>query len=88
MTARSSQATQRPRATTHPSSQRRRPTGSTEFNHQSLTYNQKLEKVQWKKVADYIHKFGSSYQFGNATCKWRRDPGERQATSLSNFCKE
>jgi hypothetical protein len=36
--------------------------------HQSLTYNQKLGKVQWKKVADYIYKFGS-YQFGNATCK-------------------
>ncbi|KAA8614827.1 hypothetical protein Ptr902_10875 [Pyrenophora tritici-repentis] len=30
---------------------------------------QKLTKVAWKKVADYIRTHGGSYLFGNSTCK-------------------
>lgn len=35
----------------------------------TLTRDQKLSKVQWKKVADYIEEEGGSYHFGNSTCK-------------------
>jgi hypothetical protein len=38
-------------------------------NHQSLSYDQRLAKVQWKKVADSIHANGGTYHFGNSTCK-------------------
>jgi len=38
-------------------------------NYQSLGYDQRLAKVQWKKVADYIIANGGSYHFGNSTCK-------------------
>jgi hypothetical protein len=37
--------------------------------HQSLTNDQRLAKVQWKKIADAVHRNGGSYHFGNATCK-------------------
>ena len=36
---------------------------------QALSLVQKLVKVQWKKVADYIDEQGGSYHFGNSTCK-------------------
>lgn len=35
----------------------------------SLSFDQRLAKVQWKKVADRIAREGGSYQFGNSTCK-------------------
>ncbi|KAF2823464.1 hypothetical protein CC86DRAFT_299202 [Ophiobolus disseminans] len=38
-------------------------------HHSSLGYDQRLGKVQWKKVADFIHANGGSYHFGNSTCK-------------------
>jgi hypothetical protein len=38
-------------------------------HHISLGYDQRLSKVQWKKVADYIRANGGSYHFGNSTCK-------------------
>jgi hypothetical protein len=38
-------------------------------NHQTLSYDQRLAKVQWKKVADSIRSNGGSYHFGNSTCK-------------------
>lgn len=37
--------------------------------HHSLSNDQRLTKVQWKKVADAIHNHGGSYHFGNSTCK-------------------
>jgi hypothetical protein len=46
--------------------------------HQTLSYEQRLAKVQWKKVADSIHTGGGSYHFGNSTCKrkWQElNPG-------------
>jgi len=30
---------------------------------------QKLGKVAWKRVAEYIQAQGGSYHFGNSTCK-------------------
>lgn len=38
-------------------------------NPYSLSFEQKLTKVAWKKVADYIDENGGSYHFGNSTCK-------------------
>jgi hypothetical protein len=38
-------------------------------HHQTLSYEQRLAKVQWKKIADYINNNGGSYHFGNSTCK-------------------
>ncbi|KAE8831729.1 hypothetical protein HRS9139_05971 [Pyrenophora teres f. teres] len=35
----------------------------------SLDLLQRLGKVAWKKVADYIRAHGGSYHFGNSTCK-------------------
>ncbi|KAJ4374268.1 hypothetical protein N0V83_003009 [Neocucurbitaria cava] len=35
----------------------------------ALGVDQKLRKVQWKRVADYIVAQGGSYHFGNSTCK-------------------
>ncbi|CAO2657198.1 Nn.00g033240.m01.CDS01 [Neocucurbitaria sp. VM-36] len=42
---------------------------STLSHPQALGLVQKLVKVQWKKVADYIDDQGGSYHFGNSTCK-------------------
>ncbi|KAF1841589.1 uncharacterized protein K460DRAFT_409048 [Cucurbitaria berberidis CBS 394.84] len=36
---------------------------------QALSLDQKLVKVQWKKVAENIDEQGGSYHFGNSTCK-------------------
>jgi hypothetical protein len=30
---------------------------------------QRLAKISWKRVADYIVRNGGSYHFGNSTCK-------------------
>ncbi|KAF1913966.1 hypothetical protein BDU57DRAFT_456092 [Ampelomyces quisqualis] len=38
-------------------------------NNYALGYDQRLAKVQWKKVADAIRAYGGSYHFGNSTCK-------------------
>jgi hypothetical protein len=38
-------------------------------HHNSLSYSQKLAKVQWKKIAEAIGTNGGSYHFGNSTCK-------------------
>jgi hypothetical protein len=38
-------------------------------HYQTLSQEQRLAKVQWKKVADYINDNGGSYHFGNSTCK-------------------
>jgi hypothetical protein len=38
------------------------------YNH-SMSYDQRLAKVQWKKIAESIHNNGGSYHFGNSTCK-------------------
>lgn len=38
-------------------------------HHQPLGHDQRLAKVQWKKVADFISASGGSYHFGNSTCK-------------------
>jgi YHS domain-containing protein len=38
-------------------------------NPHSLSFDQKLTKVPWKKVAEYIDEQGGSYHFGNSTCK-------------------
>ncbi|EMD65708.1 hypothetical protein COCSADRAFT_35744 [Bipolaris sorokiniana ND90Pr] len=38
-------------------------------NPSALSIEQKLMKVSWKKVADYIEENGGSYHFGNSTCK-------------------
>ncbi|KAF2691990.1 hypothetical protein K458DRAFT_381820 [Lentithecium fluviatile CBS 122367] len=35
----------------------------------ALTQGQRLAKVPWKKVAEYIAEHGGSYHFGNSTCK-------------------
>ncbi|KAG9187725.1 sulfate adenylyltransferase (ADP) / ATP adenylyltransferase [Alternaria panax] len=40
-------------------------------NPYSLSYDQKILKVAWKKVAEFIADNGGSYHFGNATCKRR-----------------
>ncbi|KAF2031283.1 hypothetical protein EK21DRAFT_63591, partial [Setomelanomma holmii] len=37
--------------------------------HMTLSYDQRLAKVPWKKVADRIYAKGGSYHFGNSTCK-------------------
>jgi hypothetical protein len=37
--------------------------------HHSLSFDQRLAKVQWKKVANSIRAKGGSYHFGNSTCK-------------------
>ncbi|CAN9277296.1 unnamed protein product [Alternaria alternata] len=37
----------------------------------SLSFDQKIQKVAWKKVAEFIADSGGSYHFGNATCKRR-----------------
>jgi hypothetical protein len=38
-------------------------------NPQSLSFDQKLVKVPWKKVAEFIAEGGGTYHFGNSTCK-------------------
>jgi hypothetical protein len=38
-------------------------------NPNSLSFDQKLVKVPWKKVAEFIDEQGGSYHFGNSTCK-------------------
>jgi len=38
-------------------------------NPYSLSFEQKILKVAWKKVAEFIADNGGSYHFGNATCK-------------------
>ncbi|KAL5119513.1 hypothetical protein ACEQ8H_002578 [Pleosporales sp. CAS-2024a] len=38
-------------------------------HQQALTYDQRLTKVPWKKVATFIYTNGGSYHFGNSTCK-------------------
>jgi hypothetical protein len=38
-------------------------------NPHALNSDQKLVKVPWKKVAEYIAGNGGSYHFGNSTCK-------------------
>ncbi|XP_014551635.1 hypothetical protein COCVIDRAFT_42072 [Bipolaris victoriae FI3] len=38
-------------------------------NPSALSIEQKLMKVSWKKVADFIEENGGSYHFGNSTCK-------------------
>jgi hypothetical protein len=38
-------------------------------HHHSLSHEQRLAKVQWKKIADSIRANGGSYHFGNSTCK-------------------
>lgn len=46
-------------------------------NPRALTIHQKLVKVRWKEVAEYINNHGGSYRFGNSTCKkeWlKRNP--------------
>lgn len=40
-------------------------------NPYSLSFDQKILKVAWKKVAEFIADSGGSYHFGNATCKRR-----------------
>ncbi|CAN9303932.1 unnamed protein product [Alternaria alternata] len=40
-------------------------------NPYSLSFDQKIQKVAWKKVAEFIADSGGSYHFGNATCKRR-----------------
>ncbi|KAF2202901.1 hypothetical protein GQ43DRAFT_479506 [Delitschia confertaspora ATCC 74209] len=35
----------------------------------SLSRSQKLGKVSWKRVSEYIATHGGSYRFGNSTCK-------------------
>jgi hypothetical protein len=40
-------------------------------NPYSLSLDQKILKVAWKKVAEFIADSGGSYHFGNATCKRR-----------------
>ncbi|KAH7406159.1 hypothetical protein DE146DRAFT_650956 [Phaeosphaeria sp. MPI-PUGE-AT-0046c] len=37
--------------------------------HHSVSNDQRLAKVQWKKIADAIRSHGGSYHFGNSTCK-------------------
>ncbi|KAF1947339.1 hypothetical protein EJ02DRAFT_140499 [Clathrospora elynae] len=38
-------------------------------NPHTLTFDQRLVKIPWKRVADYINENGGSYHFGNSTCK-------------------
>ncbi|KAF1833808.1 hypothetical protein BDW02DRAFT_648109 [Decorospora gaudefroyi] len=38
-------------------------------NPYSVSFDQKLSKVPWKKVAEYINDNGGTYHFGNSTCK-------------------
>ncbi|KAF2735098.1 hypothetical protein EJ04DRAFT_219763 [Polyplosphaeria fusca] len=38
-------------------------------SYRQLSNNQKLAKISWKKIADYIAENGGSYHFGNSTCK-------------------
>jgi hypothetical protein len=38
-------------------------------NYRTLTHGQKLAKISWKRVAEYIALGGGSYHFGNSTCK-------------------
>ncbi|KAF2867943.1 hypothetical protein BDV95DRAFT_165705 [Massariosphaeria phaeospora] len=35
----------------------------------ATTQNQKLAKLSWKRVGEYIAEHGGSYHFGNSTCK-------------------
>jgi hypothetical protein len=47
-------------------------------HYNSLSYGQRLAKVQWKKIAESISANGGSYHFGNSTCKrkWQElNPG-------------
>lgn len=37
--------------------------------HIRLTRDQRLNKISWKRVGEYIIKNGGSYHFGNSTCK-------------------
>ncbi|KAF2467222.1 uncharacterized protein BDR25DRAFT_316983 [Lindgomyces ingoldianus] len=37
--------------------------------YRELTRSQKLAKISWKRVAEYISTHGGSYHFGNSTCK-------------------
>lgn len=39
---------------------------------------QRLAKISWKKVADFIAANGGSYHFGNSTCKkkWTEIDGQ------------
>ncbi len=49
-------------------------------NPYSLRIEQKILKVAWKKVAEFIAENGGSYHFGNATCKrkWlERNQGQK-----------
>jgi hypothetical protein len=40
-----------------------------ENDGRALDAGQRLQKVPWKKIADFISDRGGSYRFGNATCK-------------------
>ncbi|CAG5178055.1 uncharacterized protein ALTATR162_LOCUS8512 [Alternaria atra] len=49
-------------------------------NPYSISFDQKISKVAWKKVAEFIADNGGSYHFGNATCKRRwleRNPARK-----------
>jgi hypothetical protein len=37
--------------------------------HRTIDPSQRLNKVSWKKVGEYILEHGGSYRFGNSTCK-------------------
>jgi hypothetical protein len=37
--------------------------------HRTTDAIQRLTKVSWKKVSEYILNHGGSYRFGNSTCK-------------------
>lgn len=42
---------------------------SLDIGYDSASRSARLQKISWKKVAEYILNHGGTYFFGNATCK-------------------